>query len=94
MQVTGKNLLNVCKLLFALSRVESNDEHFTFVPVTGSAEGCVLMCAWKHITMQRDTDTYVPALFDKRWNVFYCVLSSTVWLCYRPWQSLSSLTLL
>lgn len=34
MQVTGKNLLNVCKLLFALSRVEQNDQHFTEVPIT------------------------------------------------------------
>ena len=29
MKVTGKNLLNVCKLLFALSKDEKNDASFT-----------------------------------------------------------------
>ena len=67
MQVTGKNLLNVCKLLFALSRVESNDEYFTFVPVTGLANGFVLICKSTFIMI------HAPLLFDKvHFLIFSC----------------------
>lgn len=35
MQVTGKNLLNVCKLLFALGKDEENDKLFLVESIAG-----------------------------------------------------------
>ena len=35
MQVTGKNLLNVCKLLFALGKEEANDKLFKAESIVG-----------------------------------------------------------
>lgn len=35
MQVTGKNLLNVCKLLFALAKEEENDQLFKTESMAG-----------------------------------------------------------
>ncbi len=36
MQVTGKNLLNVCKLLFSLAKDESNDQLFKVEFIAGT----------------------------------------------------------
>ena len=36
MKVTGKNLLNVCKLLFALGKNEANDSIFLDEDISGS----------------------------------------------------------
>ena len=36
MEVTGKNLLNVCKLLFSLARTDTNDTLFSTEAITGT----------------------------------------------------------
>lgn len=35
MEVTGKNLLNVCKLLFSLARTDANDCYFSEEAIAG-----------------------------------------------------------
>ena len=40
MKVTGKNLLNVCKLLFALGKNEANDSIFLDEHISGSFIPC------------------------------------------------------
>lgn len=35
MEVTGKNLLNVCKLLFSLARTDGNDPYFSEEAIAG-----------------------------------------------------------
>lgn len=39
MQVAGKNLLNVCKLLFTLGKDEANDKLFEEEALTGKGYG-------------------------------------------------------
>lgn len=38
MEVTGKNLLNVCKLLFSLARTDANDCYLSEEGIAGEGE--------------------------------------------------------